>query len=118
MNMTTLLKFPNEIAKIIQDLSNIYTQDCSTVILYGSASYNGLVYTKSSGKIDFLSDIEFIVIPKDVSNENSKVFRKTLMKKSYEYFDSNPSVGRPPFVDVNPVSLRFFFRSTASNFNF
>ena len=106
--MTTLLKFPSEIAKIIQDLSNIYTQDCSTVILYGSASYNGLVYTKSSGKIDFLSDIEFIVIPKDVSNENSKVFRKTLMKKSYEYFDSNPSVGRPPFVDVNPVSLRFF----------
>lgn len=102
------LEYPEEILNILNDLADIYSKYCETVVLYGSTSRNELVYIEKNGKIDFVSDIEFIVIPRDNKNANNKAFRKYLTKLSDDYFIDHPHVVRPPHIDVHPVSIEFF----------
>lgn len=100
--------FSPEIDIIIRDLTDIYSEFCNTVVLYGSASRNELVYQKHNERLYFSSDMEFIVIPDDKSNEQNKSFMKMLIEKSAHYFMNHPMVAKAPFVDVNPVSIHFF----------
>lgn len=108
MNIYDTSKRCEEITMMISDLSSILDDYCKSIVLYGSASHNGLVYTKNCNQIDFLSDIEFIVIPKDVANENNRDFRRFLISECTKYFEKQKSIGIAPFVDVNPVSLDFY----------
>ena len=108
MNIKDTSRRCEEITTMISDLSNILDEYCKSIVLYGSASHNSLVYTKNGNHIDFLSDIEFIVIPKDVANENNRDFRRFLISECTKYYEKQKSIGVAPFVDVNPVSLDFY----------
>lgn len=103
--------FSHDIGNIIRELTEIYSEFCNTIVLYGSASHNGLVYENKNERLYFFSDIEFIVIPNEQSNEQNKTFKKMLIEKSEHYFTNNPIIGKAPFVDVNPVSIRFFMEA-------
>lgn len=105
------LKYDDKIIEMIKGLYNLYDEQCSDILLYGSTSIGKFSYSISDNVIDCYSDIEFIVIPKDKNNENNKVFRKQLMDKSYQYLKKLDYIRKAPFVDVNPVSLDFFFNA-------
>ncbi len=86
----------------------IYDDDCNHIILYGSTAQNKLTYRKVDDKIEFFSDIEFLVVPKKEINENNKEFNKMMMRKSYEFLKGCHNLNTIPFVDVNSVSKSFF----------
>jgi len=100
--------YQKEIADIILGLTSLYDKDCSNIILYGSAALNKLSYKKINDKYEFYSDIEFLVVPKDRKNENSKDFRKELINRSFDFLKGFSNLETIPFVDVYPVSESFF----------
>lgn len=100
--------YPEEIKNVLNGLINLYDDECSNIILYGSAAINKLSYIKNNNKYDFLSDIEFIVVPKDRKNEDNIKFRKMLMEKSHTFLKELSYIGIIPFVDVYPVSKDYF----------
>lgn len=102
------LNYPDEINKILEGLVSIYDECCSNIIVYGSTAINNLSYLENKGKYNFLSDMEFIVIPKKKENEYSKSFRKSLMKKSSDFLKTVSCLENIPFVDVYPVSKEYF----------
>ena len=104
-------EYPNEISNMLNTLINIYDKECKSIILYGSTAHNGLTYRKIKNQFEFLSDIEFIVVPNDSVNEDNKEFEKKLMKKSFDYLKENSSIVFPPYVDVNSVSKDFFIKA-------
>ncbi len=106
-----LEKYQENIRDILKGLCELFDESCSHIFLYGSAASNNLSYKLVDGKIDFYSDIEFIVVPFEKDNENNKAFKKWLMEKAYEYVKLLPNVNTPPFVDVNSVSKEFFENS-------
>ncbi len=106
--MFSKLNYPNEIKKILEGLVSIYDGSCLNIVAYGSTAVGGLSYLEKDGKYDFLSDIEFIVVPKSKENEYSKSFRKNLMKKSSDFLKTVSSLINIPFVDVYPVSREYF----------
>ncbi|MBI9015147.1 MAG: hypothetical protein JEZ08_23140 [Clostridiales bacterium] len=108
MHLEKLYNYENEIQHIIVGLMKIYDDDCDHIILYGSAAQNKLTYRRVNDKIEFFSDIEFFVVPKNAINENDKEFNKILMRKSYEFLKECHNLKTIPFVDVNSVSKSFF----------
>lgn len=96
------------IEKIINDLTILYDDECSSIILYGSSAIKQCVYKWDNGKINFFSDIEFLVVPRKPEYAYNKEFRKNLINKSNEYLKNNKIIGTPPFVDVFPVSIEYF----------
>ncbi len=67
--MFSKLNYPNEVKKILEGLISIYDESCLNIVVYGSTAVGGLSYLEKDGKYDFLSDIEFIVVPKSKENE-------------------------------------------------
>ena len=102
------LKYDKRINSILTDIYNILDKECTHIFLYGSTSIGKLSYKINQENIDFYSDIELIVIPKDKKNENNKEYKKRLMGDMVQYVKSTESIGRSPFIDINPVSADFF----------
>ena len=102
------LNYDKKINDILMDIYKILDRECSHIFLYGSTSIGKLSYKINGDKVDFYSDIELIVIPKDKKNENNKEYKKKLMGDMLVYIKSNENIGRLPFIDINPVSDDFF----------
>lgn len=111
MYLEKLNGYSKEIQQIIEGLIKIYDEDCDNIVLYGSAAQNKLTYRKVNGRIEFFSDMEFYVVPKNIVNENNKEFNKVLMRKSYEFLKQCHNLKVIPFVDVCSVPKSFFYEA-------